>query len=272
MFITAEIVGGLGNQMFMIAHAVAQGLKNNTPVMFDVNHWLTASTGEQHVHYNYKIFNKITKVNFLPETNNITEAHHNDPKLNFNLDKPIKFFGYYQSINNFLGFDKEIQELFSPDIEDINKLTSLYPQITEEKVISIHVRRGDYCRLPHILPIIDKSYYIDVMEQNNDYDYLFIFTDDKNWVVNNLSFKNSIIVENLINYEALWLMSLCKINIIANSTFSWWAGFLNKNKNKKIFVPSIWFGPSGPFPYYNIYPADWIKVNVINKNNILYTK
>ena len=60
----------------------------------------------------------------------------------------------------------------------------------------------------------------------------------------------------------MWLMSLCKNNITSNSTFSWWGGFLNQNTNKKIYVPSIWFGPSGEYDWEDIYVESWTKINV----------
>ena len=60
--------------------------------------------------------------------------------------------------------------------------------------------------------------------------------------------------------EDLHLMSLCSNNIIANSTFSWWGAWLNKNPRKKVVAPSIWFGPDGPL-IKNILPQKWIKID-----------
>ena len=57
-------------------------------------------------------------------------------------------------------------------------------------------------------------------------------------------------------------MSLCKNHIMVNSTFSWWATFLNTNANKKIVAPSIWFGPRGPQNYKDIYESNWTVLDV----------
>jgi len=65
------------------------------------------------------------------------------------------------------------------------------------------------------------------------------------------------------------MMSLCENNVISNSTFSWWSAFLNKNKNKKVLCPSMWFGPKGFKDYDNIYVDGWVKVNVNYDNGLL---
>ena len=67
----------------------------------------------------------------------------------------------------------------------------------------------------------------------------------------------------------MWLMSLCKNNILSNSSFSWWASFLNKNLEKIVISPSIWFGDSGPKFYDDIFEKNWIKIKVKNKNGEL---
>ena len=78
-----------------------------------------------------------------------------------------------------------------------------------------------------------------------------------------------IIVEEDEDYKEIWLMSLCKNNIICNSTFSWWGSFLNRNENKKVIAPSIWFGTGGPSNFSDIYESNWIIINVESKNGIL---
>jgi hypothetical protein len=55
-------------------------------------------------------------------------------------------------------------------------------------------------------------------------------------------------------------MTMCDNNIIANSTFSWWGAYLNKNKNKIIVSPKNWFGPNGPNDQFDIVPKEWIKI------------
>ena len=67
-------------------------------------------------------------------------------------------------------------------------------------------------------------------------------------------------------------MSLCNHNILSNSTFSWWGAFLNKNKNKQVFAPSMWFALDGPNNYNEIFEKNWNIINVENINGDLILK
>jgi hypothetical protein len=70
----------------------------------------------------------------------------------------------------------------------------------------------------------------------------------------------------------MWLITQFPNVIMSNSTFSWWGSFLNKTPNKKIFVPSLWFGPKGEKHIEDLYEKDWIKINVTYNNGFLYSK
>jgi hypothetical protein len=123
-----------------------------------------------------------------------------------------------------------------------------------------------------VLPVIDITYIDKCVKLIGEYSYIFIFSDDKKWVKDNLNYPNTIIVDDLEDYEDLWLISLCNHNIMSNSSFSWWGSFLNQHKNKKVFVPSIWFGPMGEKNYQDIYEPEWNKINVIFENQKLVYK
>jgi hypothetical protein len=93
-----------------------------------------------------------------------------------------------------------------------------------------------------------------------NYDQLLIFSDDIDWCKNNLQFKNMVFIENQNTFEDIWLMSLCKHNIIANSSFSWWGAWLNKKSDKIVIAPNDWFGPNSNLNTSNIVPQTWIKL------------
>jgi hypothetical protein len=136
-------------------------------------------------------------------------------------------------------------ELFSIDSVSLDLINKKYPNVNFENSCSLHVRRGDYLKYPNIHPTCDVSYYeksISLVDSEN----ILIFSDDINWCKNNLLIKNKNIffIEGNQDYIDLWLMSLCKNNIMANSTFSWWGAWLNKNKNKLVIGPKKWFGES----------------------------
>lgn len=259
-FFTAKLMGGLGNQMFQISHALCQGWKNNIDVKFRPISY-TPMQANQPTKYLENIFRNIKFTNDIFDVVQISSGWCYSP-LNLPSNTSIEFFGYFQSNKNFFGYDEKIIETFLPTTDFINKIKIKYPEINNKNTVSVHIRRGDYLTINHVLPVIDKSYIDECVKQNKDYDTLFIFSDDKKWVEENLSYPNQIVVTELEDYEELWLISLCKNNIMSNSSFSWWGSFLNKNENKKVFTPSIWFGPSGESNYQDIYLDEWIKVNV----------
>jgi hypothetical protein len=267
IFYTAYLMGGLGNQMFQIAHTFAQGLKNNVNVKFRPFAY-TPMQANQPTKYLNNIFSKIKFENI---TENITHINmgFKFQEINPPTNKNIEFYGYYQSSKNFYGFEKEIKDIFSPSESFIGKIYEKYPQLLNKNNVSIHVRRGDYLQISDVLPTIDVSYFHKCLEIINSYDNIFVFSDDKNWVKENIKFKNIIYVDGLEDYEELWTISLCRINIMSNSSFSWWGTYLNKNVDKKTFVPSIWFGLSGEKEYQDIYEENWVRSNVKFENNKL---
>jgi Glycosyl transferase family 11 len=136
--------------------------------------------------------------------------------------------------------------------------------------VSIHIRRGDYLhsqwKNAHAV-INDISYYnkaANHIEQKIKNPHYFIFSDDIQWVKENLKLSNCTYVDHnkgKNSYIDMYLMSLCKHNIIANSTFSWWGAWLNKHENKIVIIPEPWLNTeSCP----GIYPSEWEKMNSIS--------
>jgi hypothetical protein len=266
-FYTSYVVGGLGNQMFQIAHALCEGKKHNVEVKFkpESNGHLQGNNMSTYVD---NILKKLKFERFSEYLIHINESKFTYHELNYPINENVEFYGYYQSSKYFYGYEDFVKEIFEPS-EDIKKyLIENYPNIKEDNTLSIHVRRGDYLINPHIHPTVGLEYINRALEIIGDYSYVFIFSDDLQWVKENLKIKNSIFVENLKDYEELWLMSLCKNNIISNSSFSWWGSFLNKNENKKVVSPSIWFGQGGP-DFKDIYEKNWQIIKVENKNGVL---
>ena len=91
----------------------------------------------------------------------------------------------------------------------------------------------------------------------------FIFSDDIRWVKNNFEFidhKTLIVLESDIpDHEEMYLMSQCKHNIIANSSFSWWGAWLNQNSDKKVIAPKKWF-KSSALNTSDLIPASWVRL------------
>ena len=115
--------------------------------------------------------------------------------------------------------------------------------------VSIHVRRGDYTN-PAVLAFhgsCTPEYYYQAIEtllKRTAIQELFLFSDDTAWVKQNMQFSLPVTYINhntgKNSFEDMRLMSLCKHNIIANSSFSWWAAWLNAYKNKTVIAPKTW--------------------------------
>jgi hypothetical protein len=268
IYSTAFLMGGLGNQMFQIAHATAQSWKHGVDTMFYMDSEIQYPSWKP-VMYVDNIFKKIPFTNQKINAHRVYEESWNTANLNFVFDKTIEFYGYFQSSKNFTGYESNVKDLFYPDDSIYEKLSKKYPQIMYENTLSVHIRRADYFNVSNILPVVDLTYINECIRLHGNYDYMFIFSDDKDWARNALSYENSVVVDSLKTEEEMWLMSMCKHNVISNSTFSWWGSYLNKNNDKKIYAPSIWFGPGGPSEYSNVYETYWNKIDVVYKEGRL---
>lgn len=267
--ISCNLMGGLGNQMFQAAHALCQGWKNDRETVFIPRSW-TPMQGKDTSHYKDNVFRELK---FVDNIDGFTQVH--EGPWEFSEVNPVEgntvFEGYFQSGKNFLGFDEKIQNVFGPTEDFIKDIFTKYPQLNQDNTVSIHIRFGDYKQNPHIHPSVSKEYLDKALEMVGPYNHLFLFGDDQEWLRQNFNGENITLV-NEDDYVDMWMMSLCEKNIIPNSTFSWWSAFLNKNKNKKVICPSIWFGPSGPQNYYDMFQNDWIKLDVEYINGELKPK
>lgn len=130
--------------------------------------------------------------------------------------------------------------------------------------VSIHFRRGDY--IGNRIHETDKTEYykeaLNIIQSKVENPVYFVFSDDINWIRENFktSFETHYIDFNdsESNYEDLKLMSSCKHNIIANSSFSWWGAWLNSNPDKIVISPKKWFNDD-MLNYEDVIPQSWIQ-------------
>ncbi|NHZ85962.1 MAG: hypothetical protein GWP19_08785, partial [Planctomycetia bacterium] len=141
--------------------------------------------------------------------------------------------------------------------------------ITSTNSVAIHFRRGDYINKPNASKVhasCSMNYYyngIKYIQKKNDDLHYFIFSDDITWAKNNFTFNTNVtyIDDDEPAYEHLYLMSQCKHQITANSTFSWWAAWLNLNKNKIIITPKYWYHDKQLNNTVIRIPKEWIKID-----------
>ena len=250
-------MGGLGNQMFQWAFYRNIRSKFKNEIVID-NFFYKNNTQRIFELDNFKLNYKSLKSLKLSQPNGfflITDTY-NFHDFNFELNKNYYLDGYWQSEKYFKDIRNQIIFDFSPSTdveEDIKKY--IYG-----KTISLHIRRTDYVTSNGYHPVQTIDYYNKALEIIGEYDKLIIFSDDIEWCKYNLKFKNMVFCEIKNDLHQLWLMSLCKDNIIANSSFSWWGAWLNKNTNKKVIAPKLWFGQQTNINDSDIIPDSWIKI------------
>ena len=172
---------------------------------------------------------------------------------NFVFDSDVlKLNGNKYLLGNWLSprYFEDIRTVLLKEISLVSELSSeanfFLSKILSSNSVSIHVRHGDYVKYSNKFKLLDLDYYTSAIEYirskiNNP--TFFIFTDDIDYVRNKLGFSgdNFIYVSGngIPDYEDLVLMSKCSHNIIANSSFSFWAGWLNQNRDKVVIAPKI---------------------------------
>ena len=175
-----------------------------------------------------------------------------------------KFIGYFQSELYFKAYKNDIMNTFTLPIKFQENVKRKNTKIVNHPLsVSIHVRRGDYMNIQSVHYIQPIEYYENAIKHYNPKSLFVIFSDDIEWCKKQGVFQslaNKVYVTGEIDYNDLYLMSLCKHNIIANSSFSWWGAYLNLNRKKKVVAPSTWFGPDGPKDTGDLIPSTWITI------------
>jgi len=278
--VSADLVGGLGNQMFQIANVLAYSWKYSLKPLFKKYKKIKDRTSFRPTYWN-SVFQNIPTIKHLPLNLAIFKEksilYHKIPSpnniLNTSEQNGIYFYGYFGSPKYFDEFREQIiSYLFYINKNQKNYLKKKYPKIFSNHItIAIHIRREDYTHqsLDGFFTKLWETDYYDkaikfiqdkIKSKNVNF---YIFSDDLEWCRVYVKLKLSQLKFSFPHekdYLDMYLMSLCKHIIIANSTFSWWAGYLNNYSQKLVISPKNWFGPNGPSKWDDIYLKDWIKL------------
>lgn len=176
--------------------------------------------------------------------------------------------GYWQSQKYFQNSAERIRSDFTFPAFSNQQNAEMAARIAESTAISLHVRRGDYLTFAaHVL--CDQAYYdaalAKVLDGLQGDPIVYVFSDDPQWAKDNLSLPCEKVVVDFngpeTDFEDMRLMSLCQHNIIGNSSFSWWAAWLNQTPGRRVAGPAKWFGdPKLSNP--DIFPHDWLRISV----------
>ena len=264
--VSVKLQGGLGNYLFQIASAYSYGLKHGKKPIFTTNDSLVIH--KSITNYNENI---LSNVELIPNKKTSSYKVYTEPAFSYfeipEIKNSVYLNGYFQSEKYFKEYESEIRELFSYPtsvIDDVTEtaLDAYGVDLSVDNTCSIHVRRGDYLKLVDYHPSQDMGYYMKAIKNMPKDSVFLVFSDDIEWCKENFpdvpeKFR---FVEGSKDYEDLLLQSLCKNNIICNSTFSWWAAWFNENPDKKIISPNKWFGPSMPHDTKDLYCEGWERI------------
>lgn len=220
---------GLGSQLFQIATTLALAWDNNDQAVFDFFDQDSPSQGKRAWDYSDTIYRRLTKRTSIKINKVYKEPHHHYSPIPYKPNMCLD--GFFMSGKYFDHHRERLIDTFR---------IPCYPLIDN---VSIHVRRGDYLKMSGYHPPLSIDYYFRAIELFPSDTQFLIFSDDIEWCKENFRGDNyTFRADSSDDVRDLVLMSLCSSNIIANSTFSWWASWFNRNPNKTVIAPEQWFG------------------------------
>ena len=156
--------------------------------------------------------------------------------------------GWFQSEKYFAGIRDILLREFTPK-QKIKLPSSIRELISYRECISVHVRRGDYVRIGNALSPLYYQQAVRYFKKLYKDPVFLIYSDDLAWTREHLDIDAPVVCANesgrLRDYEELLVMSRCPNHIIANSTFSWWAAWLDPDEDKHVVAPRQWFPGKG---------------------------
>lgn len=280
--ITCNLMGGLGNQIFQIFSTISYAIKSKNQFKFiNVSIVGGGSTTIRNTFWN-SFFSKLKPflVDVIPQPIHVIREKDftfNELPIYEMIGRNCLIFGYFQSYKYFhenyeaicrlIGLAKMKDEL----IQKLN-LNDEYLK----NCISMHFRLGDYKKLQDFHPLATYDYYKNSLNfikniTNESYNILYFCEDiDIDDVMRTIAglekeFPDYKFIrgENILeDWEQMLFMSCCHHNIIANSSFSWWAAYFNSWPDKIICYPSVWFGEISRNNTKDMCPKEWIRIDV----------
>lgn len=282
--IIVSINGGLGNQLFQYALGRHLALINNTELKLDLsvfknpNHRklgltnfnidINIATEKDLPFTKRQLFKNKRRIaslldRFFPPINIKYENHFHFDDDVLKYTNNTYLWGYWQSEKYF----KSIESIIRTDLTFKQPIT-----VNEKEIITLmssvdsvclHVRRGDYINNVHH-PVCSISYYNEAIAfilKKLTYPHIFIFSDEINWAKSNLKIPcKHTYITGFEDWIDLRLMTYCKHNIIANSSFSWWGAYLGQYEHKIVISPKNWFFDMKKYDIKDLKPKNWLSL------------
>lgn len=287
--IVTKISDGFGNQLFMYACGYAVAKKQKTTLILDINtvvsnrmrrYELDSLNIEYGKLLRVRAFSNCTILKIAGKIQSFVFSHcmhFYKGKINFGYDEGINDIknntyidGYWQSEKYFAEYREDLLKILTPKEERNKSVKQLYEEMRNCNSVALHVRRGDYLGIGCQLNMVYYDQAISMMKSKYPEDklILYIFSDDIEFCINYFSGKQGFAAKGIElrypQYESddytlddLFLMSHCRHMIMANSSYSWWAAWLNQNEGKTVICPELgmWKG--------DFYPDEWIKIKCV---------
>lgn len=273
--ITIELMGGLGNQLFQVFTLIGYSLRNRIPFYFQLK---GLSIG-----WRKKMYWDTLLSSFRSNLNNTQsnavwrESNFHYTQIPFLGYENTKLLGYFQSYKYFDDYKKEIFDLLDLETKK-QQIRQKIKLADENNTISMHFRIGDYKKIQEHHPILSMKYYETALyllrkqSAQNEWTVMYVCEEEDIIAVEETIMKLRDIFPNmnfvkldggLDDWEQMLAMSICRHNIMANSTFSWFGAYFNTCPTKLVYYPNTWFGPAQGIKNMNdLCPEEWQKIIV----------
>jgi hypothetical protein len=264
--------GGLGNQMFQYALGGCMSIRLGLPLVLHISEssvgWpdpfdLPCFRLSNHQVRNWPVSLFHSRMRWLSRlaswgigaTRVVEEVSLQFSPDVLGVDGPSLLAGSWQSERYFDSISDQLREDFMIVTAQDARSAECQTRIRGVKSIGLHVRRGDYVTLPACNAFhgtCSKDYYdaaLRLILSRLDQDVeLFVFSNDMKWARENIQYAlptTYVDWNQDRSYEDMRLMSSCRALIMANSSFSWWAGWLNARPDKLVVAPRQWYRAPG---------------------------
>lgn len=291
--IIANLIGGLGNQMFQYATGRAVAHRHNAPLLLDASGFAhydlrryeldelsiqaRLATEEELARAGVKakaptLLNRAKKVlGFDRAPNLLKEASFTYDARIEEVTPPVYLDGYWQSERYFANIAELLRREFmlKAPLDAANERIAARIREAGANAVSLHIRRGDYVNNPHTAQyhgVCSLDYYraaVDYVAARVSAPQFFVFSDDHDWVTENFKLDHPVVLVDVNGADRgvcdMALMKACRHHIIANSSFSWWGAWLNPHADKIVVAPQRWFsGASNDTT--DLIPTSWVRL------------
>ena len=232
--IQIRLTGGIGNQLFQWAYGRYLS-DSGHDVTYDTSFYDMDFTTVRNTQRKFQLPELITEqvnINKNKQSRKVVSDQHVYEKRQFKDSIKYRLEGWWQSEKYFKDSESTIRQAIKP-YDDQS-----YSEYGFTDSCSMHIRRTDYVtKYSKGYPVLTPQYYrraLNIMQPRGN---IYVFSDDIKWCEENIVNDQCVYVTEGSDIDQLKIMSLCNNNIGANSSYSWWASWLNKHTDKKIVMP-----------------------------------